>query len=455
MTALPKSKEQDLILNGGIWNMMWRLSWPAIIAMVLYGLNVVVDGIFVGRYVGETALAGVTVVYPITQIPLGIGSLIGVGAGSWLSILIGEKDYERQQRLIGNVNSLIIITGILTTALGLVLLNPLLNLLGAYGNERQYAIDYISIALYGSIFWIGGLAYNMVIRAEGRMGTAAWMMGLGLVVNIICNYILMAVLKMGVKGAAWGTNIGMFIYALLFFIYAARGKASFDTNAHKILAESDMLKEILSLGFPSFLMSIMYVIQSLVIMKALNSYGTSSDLALYGSVSRLFNLFLTPIYGLMRALQPAIGINYGAENYERVIKSFKVFAFAAFILMLPLYILSIAFPPMMLGLMLPDRVFRPNEIAWFRIFISIAPFLPIMFMGMTFWPAVKKPKPAGILGIARQVLLYIPAMMILPKHFGIGWIYKGSFVIDFLLCIIVVLLIAKEFNALRRKARCA
>lgn len=451
MSALSKNREQELILDGGIWNMMWHLSWPAIIAMVLYGLNVVVDGMFVGRFVGETALAGVTVVYPITQIPLGLGSLIGVGAGSCLSILIGKKDLERQSRLIGNVNSIIIITGIAMTVLGLVFLNPLLNLLGTSGHERSFATDYIKIALYGSIFWIGGLSYNMIVRAEGRMGTAAWMMGLGLCINIISNYILMVVFKYGVKGAAWGTNIGMFVYALLFFIYAKKGKASFETNVHKILFEKDLINEILALGFPSLLMSIMYVIQSLVIMKALNTYGTSSDLAFYGSVFRLFNLFLTPIYGLMRALQPAIGINYGAGKYERVIKAFKVFAAAAFILMLPLYILSIILPQTMLSTMLPGRIFKPEEITWFRIFISLAPFLPIMFMGMTFYPAIKKPKPAGILGITRQLFLYIPAMLILPKHFGIGWIYKGSFLIDLMLCALMVLLISREFRLLRRK----
>lgn len=450
MNTLEPNKEQQLILHAPVWKMMWHLSWPAVVAMVLYGLNVVVDGIFVGRFVGESALAGVTVVYPMTQIPLGLGSLIGVGAGSFLSILLGQKAVEKQARLMGTANALILIAGLLTTALGLLFLDPLLRMLGAAGSELQYGADYIRIALYGSIFWIGGLAYNMIVRAEGKMATAAWMMGAGLGINILFNYILMGILNTGVKGAAWGTNIGMFVYALLFFIYCGRGKASFKTNLWRIRLESGVAKEILGLGFPSFLMAIMYVIQSLVIMRSLNTYGTPADLALYGSVFRLFNLFLTPIYGLMRALQPAIGINYGAGNPDRVIRSFKVFALAALLLMLPLWLLTFIMPETMLGLMLPDRVFQAANIVNFRIFISVAPFLPILFMAMTFWPAIKKPKPAGILGIARQVLLYIPAMILLPKYFGIGWIYRGSFLIDLLLCGLVLLLIAGEFKQLRQ-----
>ena len=99
-----KDNEQTLILEGNVWKMMWTLSWPAIIAMVLYGMNVFIDGIFVGQFIGETALAGITVVYPITQILNGVGTLIGVGAGSYLSVLIGKKDFEKQERLLGSVN---------------------------------------------------------------------------------------------------------------------------------------------------------------------------------------------------------------------------------------------------------------------------------------------------------------------------------------------------------------
>ncbi|CEM61885.1 MATE family efflux transporter [Treponema phagedenis] len=449
MNNQTKVREQELILHGNVWGMMWSLSWPAIVAMVLFGMNVVVDGIFVGQYCGETALAGVTLVYPITQILQGFGSLIGVGAGSYLSILIGKKALKEQGTLIGNVNFLIIVFSIIITGLGLLSLNPLMKLLGASAEESVFALAYIRPLLYGSIFWIAGLAYNMIVRAEGKMATAAWMMGVGLLCNIICNYIFMAIFNLGVFGAALGTNIGMLLYTLAFLIYAARGKASFPTNAAKFYRESGAQKEILSLGFPSLLMTIMYVIQSLIIMKALNSYGTQGDVAFYGNVFRLFNLFLTPIYGLMRALQPAIGINYGAKNYDRVIKSYRVFSVAATLLMLPLWLVSFFFPEMMLGLMLPNKIFTPDEILSFRIFISVAPFLPIIFMAMTFWPAIEKPKPAGIFGIARQVLLYIPAMIILPKYFGISWIYKGSFLIDIFLCAVVALMINKEFKRLK------
>lgn len=443
--------QRNMILNDNLWKVMLKLSWPAVIAMVLFGLNVVFDAIFVGRYVGEVALAGVSIAYPITQLSLGFGSLVGVGAGSLLSIAIGEEDYDLQKKIIGSSNFLVIIVGIIFAILGFIFLNPLMKLMGASGENLIYGSNYLKIALLGSIFWIGGIGYNMIIRAEGKMGTAAWMMGVGLIINIIANYIFMAILDFGVVGAAWGTNIGMFVYIFLFFIYCSKGKASFKTEHFRIIKEKETIGKILSLGFPSLLMTIMSVIQGMIILFSLNHYGTTQDVAFYGIVFRLFNLFLTPIYGLMRALQPAVGINYGASKYDRVISSYKIFAFAAFIIMLPFWLIAMFSPISVLQLMLPGKEFLANDIRNFRIFISIAPFLSLVLNAMTFWPAIDKPKPAAIIGIVRQVFLYIPAMLILPKLFGISSIYKGSFIIDFFLTIVVCLMIFKDFNYLRQK----
>ncbi|WP_312667587.1 MATE family efflux transporter [Tissierella praeacuta] len=444
------SREKNMILQDNMWKTCIKLSLPAVIAMVLYGLNTVFDAIFVGRYVGETAFAGVSIIYPLTQIPLGLGSLVGVGAGSYLSILIGENNKDIQKRLIGNSNTLMIILTVLTMVLGFLFMNPLLKIMGASGEELIYGKNYYMITLIGSIFWIGGLAYNMIVRAEGKMKSAAIMMGIGMVVNIIANYILMAIFNFGVKGAAWGTNIAMLVYVLLYFNYCRKGKSSFETNENKFYFEKDIIKEIISLGVPSFIMTIMTVIQGVIILRALNNYGTTSDVAFYGMVFRILNLLMTPIYGLMRALQPAVGINYGARQVDRVIGFYKVFVFVAFILVLPVWSISMAAPSSILNLMLPDVTFTIQNLNYFRAIIAIVPLLCIVLTAMTFYPAIKKPKPAMLFGIGRQLFLYIPLMIILPKIFGVASIYYGSLAIDLGLALVIVVLLKKEFRILRR-----
>ena len=445
-----ESKEKDMILNEHMLKTCLKLSLPAVIAMLLYGLNTVFDAIFVGRLVGEEALAGVSIVYPLTQIALGLGSLVGVGAGSYLSILIGENNKGVQRRILGNSNTLIIFLSIFTFVFGFLFMDPLLKLIGASGNNLVYAKEYYSVTLFGAVFWIAGLAYNMVVRAEGKMNKAAVMMGIGMVVNIIVNYILMAIFNLGVKGAAWGTNIAMFVYVLLFFIYCQRKEASFETNEKKFYFDKKIIKEIVSIGTPSFIMTIMTVIQGLIILKALNTYGTTSDVSFYGMVFRVLNLLMTPIYGLMRALQPAVGINYGARKMDRVVGFYKVFSAVAFVLILPMWLLSIIAPEFVLHLMLPTGNFSATNLNYFRIIILVLPMLCLVLTAMTFYPAIKKPKPAMFLGIGRQLFLYIPLMIILPKLFGIGGIYYGSFAIDFAITFILVIMIKKEFKLLRR-----
>ena len=210
----------------------------------------------------------------------------------------------------------------------------------------------------------------MIVRAEGKMKTAAWMMGTGLLANIILNYLFVVVFNFGVVGIAWGTNIGMFVYALQFWLYVMQGKASFKVNLLSLKQVSEDKKQIISLGFPSLIMTIMYVIQMFVIMYSLKTYGVDGDLSFYGALFRLFNLFLTPIYGLMRALQPAIGINYGAKHYKRVVWSFKIFALVATLIMLPFWLVAMFQPDLILHWTLPGRIFTASDLLNFRLMLG-------------------------------------------------------------------------------------
>ncbi|WDV46350.1 MATE family efflux transporter [Clostridiaceae bacterium M8S5] len=446
-----KNKQKRMILNDNLWKVTFQLAWPAVIAMVLYGLNTVFDAFFVGRYVGETAFAGVSLAYPLTQIALGFGSLIGVGAGSALSIAIGKGDKETQRKLLGNVNYLNIVVSIGFMIIGIIFAKSLVGMMGGSGEELSFGVNYFRITLYGAFFWIAGLAGNMIVRAEGKMKSAAVMMAIGLLVNIAANYILIVVFNMGVEGAAIGTNIGMIVYTVTSFVYFSRKKATFEAKPFTIKRNKDIIKQIMSMGMPSLIMSVMSLVQAIVVLNAISKFGTTSDIAFYGVVFRIFTFMLTPIFGLMRALQPVAGINYGGEKYDRVIRSFKVFAVAGTVLMLPFWLIMMVSPNLALNLMLPDKNFIATDIMNFRIFMALLPVLPVIFMGMTYFPAINKGKVASIMGIARQLVFYVPVMLIMPRFFGMQWVYIGAFLIDFIMVLWTVFLAKREFNGLRKK----
>lgn len=447
--GLGKEKQTNFILNENLFKVMFKLSWPAIIAMVLYGLNAVIAAVFVGRYVGETALAGVSVAYPLTQISSGLGSLIGVGAGSVLSIAIGRRDKKIQERLLGNVNYLSLIVAGIYMILGLSFSTQLIKMMGGEGEALILGDQYLRITIICSFFWIYGLAANMIVRAEGKMKSAAILMAIGLVADVLFNYILVVLLDLGVEGAAWATNIGMIVYTLLGWIYFGKGFSSFKTKAFSFYRDSSTVKSILGLGMSSLIMNIMNLLQAVVVFNALSKYGTVIDIAFYGVVYRIFTFLLTPIFGLMRALQPVIGINYGAKQYERVISSYKIFTFVSMLLTLPFWIISMIAPEFILGIMLPDQIFTGAQSMFFRIHMAVLPLLSTIFMAMTLFPSINKGKPAALIGIARQFIFYIPVMLLLPKLLGISGVYYGTFGIDAIIVLITIVMVKKEFSVLR------
>ncbi len=287
------------------------------------------------------------------------------------------------------------------------------------------------------------------------MKSAAVMMGIGLVGDVFANYLLVAVLDLGVEGSAWATNVGMLIYTLLGWLYFGKNFSSFKTKTFSIYWDTTTVKSILTLGLSTLIMVVMSLVQVVVVFNALVRYGTVLDVAFYGIVYRVFIFMLTPILGLMRALQPVIGINYGAGQYERVISSYKIFTVAAMLLTMPFWIICLAIPEFVLSLMLPDQIFAGTQQMYFRIYMVILPLLSAIFMAMTFFPSIDKGKPAAVIGIARQLIFYIPVMLILPKMIGVFGIYIGSLAIDVIIVLWTVILVKKEFTLLRTKNKLA
>ncbi|CAM1357823.1 MATE family efflux transporter [Tenacibaculum xiamenense] len=445
-----KLKQKEFILNGNIKQVMWKLSLPAIIAMVMFGLNAFMDTVYIGQLMSEEALSGVALAYPLTSITFGLGSWAGTGAGNLLSIAIGKKDTNKQQLILSNATFLMLVSTLIFTIPTFIYSDELIKLMGGSGIITTYGSDYLKTTLLAAPFWVYGLGLNFIVRAEGRMKTAAIMMIYGLVINLILTPILIKYADLGVEGAAWATNIGMVIYCLVGYLYFKMGKASFKVNINAIGFQKEIFSDILKSGFPGFIMALMSLIQSIVVLNAIANYGTSSDLAFFASANRILMFLMTPLFGLMRALQPVVGINYGARNYERIKNSFKLFTKTGLLFVLPFWILLTLFPEQSLRLMLPDATFSSLNILHFRVYVVVLPFLPLVFMALTYFPAIENPKPASIIALARQLFFYIPLMILLPKWWGIGGVYYGSTLIDVVITIWILILIVKSFKKLNQ-----
>lgn len=452
-TTMTRNKHFDLIRSGSLWSAAWRLSIPAVIAMLLYGLNGLADLIFIGQFCTEASVAGASIAGNFSMFAMGFGSLVGVGIGTVLSLAIGAGDRETQKRVIGNLNALSLIISAIVITIAAFFSEPFMRLMGARDAVLEEALVYFRICLVGTPFIIHGVALNMLVRAEGKMKSAAIMMGSGVILNVLANALLMGIFKLGVAGAAWGTNLGMFVYSAVGIYYIHSGRASFPGKPFALYLDRVIISKALSNGASSLIMSVMTLLQAVIIFKVLASQGSAFDQAFFGASSRIVTFMLTPIFGLMRALQPMIGINYGAADYKRVKGAFGTFLGIATILVLPLWTLMMIFPGQAMSTILPAATLNSLDFSNFRWAISVLPLLPVLFMAMTFFPAIGKGGPVAILGMARQVVLYIPVMLILPARFGIPWVYRGSFLIDSFLILVVIVMVLGEFKRLGTKSK--
>lgn len=200
---------------------------------------------------------------------------------------------------------------------------------------------------------------------------------------------------------------------------------------------------------PSLIMNVMFIISGAFVFNALESTDGEEAVALYGVAFRYFNFLLTPIYGLMRALQPVTGINFGAGRNDRVIESFKRFWFTATALIVPFWLFLMIIPKIAIHAMLKDITVTAEQILYFRLFVLVLPFMPVMFMAMTFFPSINKGSIASVVAILRQVLLYIPAMLIVPHFFGLAGIYYAVLCIEILCIAGMLVMIKREFRLLR------
>lgn len=430
---------------------MWQLSWPAVVAMVLYGMNNFLDGIFVGHLINNTALAAVGVAYPLAQFAQGFGTLIGTGMGSAISIWIGANDRDKLSKSFGTVNFLTILFSLLITVPCYLFAKELVYMMGGRGEILAMGVEYFQATILGSFFWIYGLAMNMIVRAEGRMKTAAWMIAVGLVADVVLKPVFIHTFGWGVSGAAWATNVSMIVYTLLGIWYYARGKSSFRTKFWSLKRDAAIMKEALSLGMPGFIMMVMIVIQNLVVFNALAKYGNDMDITFFTAVNRFYILLNTPLWGLMRALQPVAGMNYGAGHYERSVRSYRLFSFTGLAILFPFWLFVMLNPAGVMSVMIPNAVFSTTQLMDFRIYMSVLLILPFVFMAMVWFPAIDDAKPATLISILRQVVFYIPVMLIIPRIYGVSSIYMASALIDWVVFGLLIYVVSRSIKQLKSK----
>lgn len=430
-------------------SLMFELSIPAILGMVVVGLYNFMDSVFVGQMVGSVQMGAISVSYPFTLINGGTAAMLGVGSASVLSRAIGKKDEATIGKIMGNLVAMVILLSAIITVVGMVFTRPILTLAGASGDILNYAEKYLRIVYAGSLFVNFFQSANMVIRGEGQLKKAMLIIGSGAVLNIILDPIFITLLNpvgRGMEGAAYATVLSQIIQALITVWYFK--KKSQHVKIDRIRIEKSLLPQILAVGVSALLMQVLTLVQQTVIYRVASNYGGETSQILLGAALRVWNFAFVPLWGISQGFQPAAGTNYGAKDYNRVKKLTGVFMASATILSLLFYIPVELFPANVLSLFITTPGVAASGATNFRIMFSTYILQGSFLIAVTLFQSLGKANKATWLVLFRQIILFIPLAVILPMIGGMGirGVWLAIALTDAILVVITISMMLAEFR---------
>ena len=427
-----------------VHKLLWKYALPAIIAMTATSLYNIVDSIYIGHGCGALALGALTVAKPFMDICAAFGSLVGVGASSLLAIYLGEKDYDRANRVLGNVIVMNIILSSLVMVLGLIWLDPILFAFGASEDTLLYAHEYMEIILYGNILTHIYLGLNAMLRSAGhpRFSMAATIVAV--TVNIILDPIFIFGLDMGVRGAALATVISQAV-AVVWQLTKFMDKGEL-VRFHRGIwrLNKHITFRALAIGMSPFLYNIAHCFVVIIINNQLKAFGGDMSIASYGVINRLTFVFAMMVMGLNQGMQPIAGYNYGAKHYDRMLKSFYLTCLYATGVMGIVFILGECFPELITKMFTHDPLLIDLTVRPMRIICSTMLIIGFQMVTGNLFTSIGKAGKAIFLSLTRQVIYLIPLALILPRVFmdpldGVWWSIPVSDTLSAVTAVIVLL----------------
>ena len=452
--AIPEGKSP--FATEPIGRLIVKFAVPSVIALLVNSLYNIVDQIFIGWGVGYLGNGATNVVFPITIIALALAMMIGNGGAAFLSLKLGEGQVDTARKGVGNAVSLVVVVSIVLAAVFLIFINPILNLFGATDVLRPYALEYGVIIGIGLPFMMISGAINCMVRADGSPKFAMFSMVIGAIINVILDPVFIFVFHMGVQGAAIATVIGQVASFVVSVVYMPRFKSVHLTKAVFRLNRRTC-GNIVTFGLSSFITQFAITIvmaltnNLLAVYGATSIYGAEIPLTATGIVMKVNQIMIAILLGIATGTQPIIGYNYGAKNFKRVKRALEISLIASEIISVLAFLLF-QFSPMTVVSLFGSEEGLYNEFAVkaFRIFLMLCPLTGFQTIAAVYLQAVGKPVKSAILSLARQIIFFVPAALILPQFFGVvGVLWTGP-VADGLAFVLSLALLLYENHHLKK-----
>jgi len=429
------NEKSEFLGKESIRKLLFKLSAPIVIGMLVQALYNVVDTFFVGMAYGADsvqAIGGLSIAFPIQMMIIAFGIVLGTGGSSIISRALGAREYEKAESVLGNVFSLSLILSVLIAIPCLYYLDPILKVFGATAGILPYARDYLNIIIAGGATFVFGVAVQHIVRSEGnaRLAMNAMLVGGGL--NIFLDPLFLFGFGMGVQGAAVATVLSQAVASIWLLLYYLKGKGAVHFRSETLKPDLNIIKEIGAIGIGPFVMQCSNSIMMIFVYNALATYGGDAAIAVFGVIMRINSFIFMSLLGMAFGLQPIVGFNYGAKKYGRIAEAVKLsLAVTTTIGLLGLLVI-LFFREQLLELFSSDPQYLELGKNAIMIILLGMPLVGMNVITSTLFQALGKAKPAFLLSVSRQLLFLIPAIVILPRFYQLDGVWAAFPVSDLL-----------------------
>ena len=453
------AKHNNDLGNDSVGALLVKLAMPAIAAQLINALYNIVDRMYIGHIagVGDVALTGLGVCFPVLMFISALSSLVGMGGGSRAAIRMGEGKQELANEILGNCAAMLVVISVVVTVVFQIWKEPMLFLFGASENTIGYATSYLGIYLWGTIFVQIALGLNSFITTQGFSTFSMITVVVGAVTNIVLDPIFIFGFNMGVKGAALATIIAQAVSAawVLSFLLGKRTKLKLQTRYLRLRAK--ILLPVVAIGVSPFIMQSTESLVNIALNSSLKHYGGDLYVGAMTIGSSVMQVFYMPLSGLAQGAQPIIGYNFGAGKLDRVRKTFKYLFFSALILSTGFWALVQLFPGVFVGLFNDKPELVDIAVRALRVYMGCMFMLGIQNACQQTFVALGQAKVSLFLALLRKIILLIPLIYILPlilTHNQVFAVYLAEPVADFLAAVVTGLVFLRRFPRIleRRQA---
>ena len=435
-----------------IGKLLKQYALPAIIAQTASSLYNMVDSIFIGQGVGPLAISGLAVTFPLMNLSVAFGTLVGAGAATMLSVLLGQRNYKAANKVLGSVVSLNIIIGLLFMGIALAFIDPILYFFGASENTLPYAKEYITIILIGNVITHLYFGLNAAMRSSGNPKKAMALTIFTVIFNTILDPIFIFVLDMGIAGAAWATVIAQTVAMILVIRHFSDRSRAFHFEKGLFKIDLRVAKDSLVIGMGPFLMNAAACLVTLFINQQLRDYSGDLGIGAYGICNRFIFMFIMICMGLNQGMQPIAGYNFGAKQYSRVKEVFWMTAKFATIVTTICFAIGMFIPRIAAGIFTHDEALLSMSAEGMRILTLGFPIVGFQMIGTNFFQSLGMVKKSVILSLSRQILFLIPLIYALPLWYGANGVWMSFPVSDIFAALLTAILLRrlfKKFNQLK------